>query len=198
MKKQEFLNQLKTRLWALSPADIQRSLDYYSEMIDDRLEDGLSEEEAVAALGDLDEIVKQIMQEMPHPPAAIKKEQKQQRRIVPWVIVLLVLGSPVWIPLVASVAAAVFSIYVSLWSVVLVLWCLTVAACVSPLACLISILFSFAESSVLVNLGAALLMAGLAILLFMVSMLASKGMIALTKLIWKSMKSIFQGKERRV
>ena len=57
MKRNEFLSKLKERLWALPEADKQCSLDYYSEMIDDRMEDGLSEEEAVAAIGDLDEIV---------------------------------------------------------------------------------------------------------------------------------------------
>ena len=47
MKKQEFLDLLKNRLWALPERDIQQSLDYYKEMIDDRMEDGLSEEDAV-------------------------------------------------------------------------------------------------------------------------------------------------------
>ena len=57
MKRVEFLKELKAQLWALPEADRQNSLDYYSEMIDDRMEDGLTEEEAVAAIGDLDEIV---------------------------------------------------------------------------------------------------------------------------------------------
>ena len=57
MKKQEFLDELKKALWALPEADQKNSLEYYAEMIDDRMEDGLSEEEAVAAIGDLDEIV---------------------------------------------------------------------------------------------------------------------------------------------
>ena len=197
MKKQEFLDKLKASLWAMPEADTQRSLDYYSEMIDDRMEEGLTEEEAVAAIGDLDEIVGQILTETPRPPATVEKTPKRDHTKV-WLIVLLVLGSPIWIPLVAAVLSVAISAYVTLWSVVLVLWCLTVAACVSPLACLISILFSFQESSVLVNLGAALLFAGLSILLFMVSMLATKGMLALTKLIWKFIKSIFTGKERRV
>ena len=196
MKKQEFLDKLKASLWAMPEADTQRSLDYYSEMIDDRMEEGLTEEEAVAAIGDLDEIVGQILTETPRPPATVEKNPKRDHTKA-WLIVLLVLGSPIWIPLVAAVLSVAVSVYVTLWSVVLVLWCLTVAACVSPLACLVSILFSFAESSVLVNLGAALLFAGLAILLFMVSKLATKGMIALTKVIWKGIKSIFTGKERR-
>ena len=80
MKKKEFLEKLQASLWAMPETDKQRSVDYYAEMIDDRMEDGLSEEEAVAAIGDLDEIVKQILNESPRPPATVKKEHKQQRQ----------------------------------------------------------------------------------------------------------------------
>ena len=47
MTKEGFLAQLRQQLWALPEADRQNSLDYYAEMIDDRMEEGLSEEEAV-------------------------------------------------------------------------------------------------------------------------------------------------------
>ena len=50
MNKQEFLYELKGKLWALSEEEKKSSLEYYTEMIDDRMEDGLSEEEAVAAI----------------------------------------------------------------------------------------------------------------------------------------------------
>ena len=46
MNKQEFLYELKGKLWALSEEEKKSSLEYYTEMIDDRMEDGLSEEEA--------------------------------------------------------------------------------------------------------------------------------------------------------
>ena len=39
MKKNEFLAELRGRLAGLSEADLNRSLDYYAEMIDDRMED---------------------------------------------------------------------------------------------------------------------------------------------------------------
>ena len=48
MSKTEFLTELKKALEGLPEEDIEKSLEYYSEMIDDRIEDGLSEEEAVA------------------------------------------------------------------------------------------------------------------------------------------------------
>ena len=54
MNKFEFLSQLSERLKDLPPQDRRRVTDYYSEMIDDRTEEGLSEEEAVQSIGDPD------------------------------------------------------------------------------------------------------------------------------------------------
>ena len=51
---------------------------------------------------------------------------------------------------------------------------------------------------IVVSVGAALLCAGLGILLFMLGNLAAKGMIALTKLCWQGVKSIFQRKEQAI
>lgn len=206
MKKQEFLDQLTARLWAMSEADKQRSADYYAEMIDDRMEDGLSEEEAVAAIGTLDEIVKQILSESPQLPVAVNKAQKQHRQKQgpePWLIVLLVLGSPVWIPLVASAAGTVISVYVSLWSVVISLYATTFALAVSSLGCVLGCFFMVRiPGAVLTALGAALVCAGLAILFFLLSNYTAKGMIKLTKLIWKTCqnicRSIFKGKGQTV
>ena len=200
MKKREFLDRLKASLWAMPEADKERSADYYAEMIDDRMEDGLSEEEAVAAIGDLDEIVKQILNETPRPPATVKKEQKQQKQgLETWMIVLLVLGSPVWIPLVASAAGTVISVYVSLWTVVIFLYAVFIALAIASVGCVVGSFFMIGRfAEVLVAWGAALLCAGLAIGVFMLSNLAAKGLVALTKLCWESCKSIFRGKEQKV
>lgn len=208
MRKQEFLENLKKQLWALSPADVQRSLDYYCEMIDDRMEDGLSEEEAVAAIGDLEEIVQQILTETPRPPATVNKEPKQtaqpkqtkeKGRVQPWIIVLLILGAPLWISLITGLGGGVLGIYVGLWSVVIALYATTFALAVCALGLLIaafSLLWirHFAKCAVVV--GAALLCAGLAILIFLLSNLAAKGLVALTKLIWNGITGIFKRKER--
>ena len=202
MKRSEFLEELKARLWAMPEGDIQNSLDYYSEMIDDRMEDGLSEEEAVAAIGNLDEIVKQILTETPRPPQVVKPEKKQipvQDNTKIWMIVLLVLGSPLWIPLVVSAVSVVFSVYVSLWSVVISLYAVFIALAASAVGCIVGSFFMIGNPGTgMVAWGAALVCAGLAILLFMLSNLAAKSLVKLTKWGWKSLKRIFRRKERTV
>ena len=199
MKRSEFLEELKARLWAMPEGDVQNSLDYYSEMIDDRMEDGLTEEEAVAAVGDLEEIVKQILSETPRPPQVvepIKKQKPEQKNTKTWLILLAVLGSPVWLPVAAGLLATVLSVYVSLWTVVISLYATFAALAASSLGCILASFFVVGGmASATVVWGVALLCAGLAILILLLSNLAAKGLVKLTKLIWEG---IFRRKERTV
>lgn len=185
MNKFEFLTGLRAKLWSIPEEDAKASVEYYSEMIDDRMEEGLSEEEAVAAIGDLDEIVKNILADAPVVQAAAPAV-KPRRQLQWWEILLLVLGSPVWGSLLIAAAAVVFSVWIALWSVVISLYAAAVALSAAAIGCVIACFFMVWElGAVPVAIGAAMVCAGLAILIFMLSNLAAKGMVALTKLIWK-------------
>ena len=65
MNKHEFFGLLFRRLNKLPQSEIQKTVDYYNEIICDRMEDGMTEEEAVAALGNIDEIISNVMYEQP-------------------------------------------------------------------------------------------------------------------------------------
>ena len=108
MDKFEFITELRAKLWALPEEDRQRSVDYYSEMIDDRMEDGLTQEEAVAAVGSAEEIAMQLLSGRP-----TKKKRKWTGRE----ITLLILGAPVWVSVLIAAFAVVFSVIAALWSV---------------------------------------------------------------------------------
>lgn len=90
MKKSEFLRELQQYLDGSPAAEAKKSIEYYAEMIDERMEDGLSEEEAVAALGPAEAVAAQIRCEMP----------KEEKKV--WNTVMLILGAPLWIPLLAA------------------------------------------------------------------------------------------------
>jgi len=206
MNKFDFLTQLRAKLWNMPHSDVERTVDYYREMIEDRMEDGLPEEEAVAAVGDLNEIVEQLNAESPRTPAVVNaepetqnKKQEKQRHFEPWMIVLLVLGSPVWMALLIAAAAVIFAVFVSLWAVVISLYATAFALAVSALGLLVgafSLLWIRRLAECAVTVGGALVCAGVAILLFLLSNLAAKGLVALTKLIWSGTAGIFKRKER--
>lgn len=112
MNKDQFLQALRGKLWGLSADDIAERIAFYSEAIDDRMEDGSTEEEAVAQLGTVDEIAGGILKEIPTPPKAEKKSGSS-----PMNIVLLAVGSPIWFALLTAAFAVIWSLVVSFWSV---------------------------------------------------------------------------------
>lgn len=61
MTRAEFLTQLDHRLSVLSKEEADEYLDYYAEMLADRMEDGMSEEDAVASLESVDTIAARIL-----------------------------------------------------------------------------------------------------------------------------------------
>ena len=77
MTKTEFLSALRDGLRALPEADAARSLEYYHEMIDDRMDDGMTEEEAVAAVGDPGDVAGEILREY----VAAEEEREDGERI---------------------------------------------------------------------------------------------------------------------
>ena len=130
MSKQEFLSALRKKLSGLPGDDIEERLNFYNEMIDDRVEEGLTEEQAVEELGSIDDIVSQIMSEIPL-AKLVKEKVKPNRSLRAWEIVLLILGSPLWLSLLAAALLVVIAIYTVIWSVVVMVWAagLSVAAC---------------------------------------------------------------------
>lgn len=65
MGKQEFLDELRKGLSGLPRSDMEERLTFYGEMIDDRVEDGLTEDEAAAGIGTVNEVISQITAEIP-------------------------------------------------------------------------------------------------------------------------------------
>ena len=132
MKKIEFLRALGEALLFLPQQELDERLDFYSEMIDDRTEDGLSEEEAVEAVGTVESIVEQVLAEKPL-LTVVKRAAKPKRKMRAWEIVLIAVGSPLWFSLLVAAVAVGFSLYAALWAVVIAFW--AVFAALAGCAC---------------------------------------------------------------
>jgi len=196
MNKIEFLTVLRERLQGLPEEDINKSIDFYCEMIDDRVEDGMSEEEAVEALGNIEEIISQILSEVSL-PKLVKEKVKPKRALKAWEIVLLVLGAPLWIPLLAAVILTVLAVYLSVWSVIISLYAVDLSIAVSGLACIgvaVALLFDGQFVPAGVVFGAGLVCMGLAILLLFAFNLVTKGILWISKKVLLGIKGLFIGK----
>lgn len=131
MTKQEFLSELERALGKLPHAEVEQALAFYDEAISDRMEDGLSEAEALAGLGPVDEIAAQIAAETPPIPRAIARANTGSRTLN---IVLLAVFSPIWIPIVLALAAAALAVYVAIWAVIAALWAVDAVLVLMPFA----------------------------------------------------------------
>lgn len=197
MNKNQFLEELRKRISGLPQEDIDERIAFYSEMIDDRMEEGITEEEAVDSLGTVDSVVEQIMSEISL-TTLVKQKVKPKRKMKVWEIVLLVLGSPVWIPLIIAALAVILSVYIVIWAVVISVYAVDLSAAAGAVGALGSIfvyLKAGNPAGILFSFGAAIAFAGLAILLFFVCKWITKAVLKLTGRLFLGMKTSFVGKE---
>lgn len=112
MTRDEFLGRLGELLACLPAEQVEETKAFYAEAIADRMEDGMSEEEAVAAMGTPGEVAEPTMAST-HSTALL------------WV--LAIVGSPVWVPLLAAFAAVAVTVYICIWVLALCVWIVAVA-----------------------------------------------------------------------
>lgn len=197
MGKQEFLAQLRKGLSGLPQDDMEECLTFYSEMLEDRIEEGLSEEEAVSAAGSVNEIVAQVVADIPL--AKIAKEKiRPKRHLKAWETVLLALGSPIWLSLGIAAASVILALYASFWSVIVSLWAvfasLAVYAVTSIPMCVV--FFTVGRGTPgLAILATGIVCAGLSIFMFYGCRGTTKGILVLTKKITIRIKNCFIRKE---
>ena len=197
MSKQEFLVQLRKGLSGLPQEDIEERLTFYSEMIDDRMEEGITEEDAVSRIGSVDTIISQIKADIPL-AKLVREKITLKKHVRTWEIVLLLLGSPIWLSLLIAALAVILSLYASLWSVVISLW----AVFVSLIGCAfggvvagIVIACSGNALSGIAMLAAGIVCGGLSIFMFYGCEAATKGCLILTNKITVWVKNCFIKKE---
>ena len=178
--------------------DIREYAQFYSEMIDDRMEEGLTEQEAVGALGSVDSVIEQVLSELPL--QKLVKRSFEKRKPTVWQTVLLIMGAPLWLPLMIAAFAVILAVYAVLWSAVLCLYAAVLALSAGALASLLGLpilIFNGTTGTAVIFLGAGIMLAGIAVLLFMASNLTAKGGWALGRLFVKGIKRMFIREESR-
>ena len=199
MRKQEFIDALRERLRGLPSQDVEERVGFYAEMIDDRIEDGLAEEQAVADVGGIDEIVVQILSEIPL-ARLLKERIKKKHALGAGTVVLLAVGSPVWVSLLIAAFAVLLSLYVSVWAVVVSFWSAFASFCGGALGGVVAgaiLIFTENAATGLASIAAGLVLAGLAVYGFYGCLALTKGVCVLTPKILLGVKRCFvRGGER--
>lgn len=123
MRKNEFLKALSRALRPLKDEERQRYLANYAELVEDQLESGMTEETAIAKLGDPAAIALPILDDA-------REQGLLKPRRTPMNICLLALGSPVWVSLLLAGLAVVLALYVAAWALVIAVCALEMALAV--------------------------------------------------------------------
>ena len=191
MTREQFLNQLREKLSGLPSEDIEDRISFYYEMIDDMMDEGKTEEEAVAEIGSVDDVVYEIAQETPL-VKIVKERIKPKRRLAAWEIVLLVLGFPLWFPLALTALILLLVAYILFWVFVIVAYAVEASLIVGSVAFIIVAFVNlFNGGSFAIPMGIALLCGGGGALFFFACWYITKGTIALHKKIFTSIKAKF-------
>ena len=199
MTKTEFREALGAKLSGLPENEVKDHLDFYCEMIEDKIEDGASEEDAVASIGAIDKICAQVMADVPL-KSIVKDKIKNKRSYSTLEILFLVLGFPLWFPLAVAAVSVVFSLYVSIWAVVISLWSVDLAFAVASVGAIVAIPFFFINGTPILAalmFCAALACAGLAILFFVGCKYMTKAMVVVSEKLIVSFKYMLVGKENK-
>ena len=198
MNKETFLRTLRSKLSYLSRSEVDERLAFYEEMIDDRMEEGMTEEEAVEAVGSVDRIAEQIMTETPL-TKLVAGRVKPKRTLQAWEIVLLIVGAPLWIPLLIAFASVLFSLYITIWCILISVYAINIAFALGAVIAVPCSIYFMCTGNVMPGvflLGGAFLLAGLTILMFYLNVLISKGIVWLSEKLVLWIKSLFVRKDK--
>ena len=120
MKRKEFNKRLRKNLKRVGKTEREEVVNYYNEMIDDRIESGKTEEEAIAELGLPEDLAKKTLNEnVPDVKPNGEASESKNRGMTALVIALVIVCSPVLLSLVICAAAIALGLVVAALSVVL-------------------------------------------------------------------------------
>lgn len=112
--KQDLTDKL---MYKIKPNELHQLLDYYDEMIDDLMEDGYSESDAINKVGSPNQIANDVS-------GKPEIELKVKKKYTPLIIVLLIVGFPLWGSIALAILMLILSGLILLLSFYVILWCI--------------------------------------------------------------------------
>jgi uncharacterized membrane protein len=113
-------------------------------------------------------------------------------------LTLIILGFPVWFPILAALFAVALSLYVAIWAVVIALWSIPLSLGATALAGIAGAIIAFVSGLPGVGVftaGCAILCGGLAVLFFFPCLLLSKQVIRFTVFLIKKLARLITGRK---
>lgn len=192
MNKAEFLQALAARLNGLTAQERERALNFCAEGIDDRVEDGMEENDAVAALGDVETVARELLAD--RPLRAVVRE-RVRREGSAGRIALLICASP----LLLTLFAVGLSAYAALWAAMIAVYAAVASLLIAGAAGAlggVALMFVQGAAPGLCVCGAGLTSFALGLLLIAPMKAAGKGLWRLTKAFGRGCKRLIVGRRK--
>ena len=159
MTQAEFIARLDRLIAALPAEERRRATEFYRELSLDRMENGKTEEEAVADCGPVEEIAEKVM-------AAYTPVRQPSLFLRVMKIIALIFGVPILLSIAIPLAAAAFVLYACLWILMACVFILVLSFGLVGLVGVVGTAFVLPQSlpAGVFQLGAGLLFCGLCLL----------------------------------
>lgn len=178
MNKTEFLNDLKKKLTSLQAAEREKFISYYDEMIEDLIENGKTEEEAVKEIGDVDKIAKDIMED-----ADFGSDKNMSIGMKSVIGLLIILGFPMWGSLLLAAASLVLSAYIIIWCLPIMTGGLAIGGIGAGVGSALGSFFILSHSvgRAIFQFGVGMFLTGVGILSTLLTIYVSKNILVISK-----------------
>ncbi|MDO5044237.1 MAG: DUF1700 domain-containing protein [Coriobacteriia bacterium] len=201
MLKKEFMKSLQAYLSTLPEFERQSTLEFYSELIDDRMDEGSSEEEAIASLESPFDIASNLLD--------IREQEKieffvdrpntqEKKKLWPWVL-LAIITAPLWLFILFMVLLFIFFIILSILSIFVMLLTAAFLLIVAAGNVFVTSFFIF-PSSILAgisHLGLSLGLLGLALFSGLLAYFVFVAVFKGTKALVQSISTAFENRRAR-
>ncbi len=191
MNKTEFLNKLFYYLKKMDSAEKNKFIVYYEEMINDYIENGLTEEDAIHKIGTPEKIADDLLNNY----NSIKFEfPSGGSKILN--MIFIVIGFPLWGSFLLAFLLLVFSAYVVIWCVPFVAGAGCVGFLASSIVGVIGTPFVLAKNLPLglIQLGTSIASIGISFLLGALAVLLTKKFIVISRNFTVKLVSLFKKK----
>ncbi len=189
MTRAEYLEKLRECLALMPDEEREAQLAYYEELFDDMLEDGMSEEQVVEHLGAPETVAEELLAEIPM-ATLVKNRVRAEGKPSALTIVLLVLGAPLWLPLLLSAFAVLLSLLISFWAVGISLGVVLPAVGIALVGVGVGKLLGMVTLPFLAALGAILCGVALLILGALLMGVIVRGLAMLCRAVWRGCKKL--------
>lgn len=187
MTKEHFLLSLEKELKQQQIENFTTYINYYDEIINDYMEDGYTELEALNKLDSIDQIVQTIKDENGLIETSVVKRN-------PMLIVLLIIGAPLWGSILISIILLLFSGLIILWCGPFILGALSFGGLLTGIVSLAGLVFNQQLFYIVTQLGVALIATAVGILLLLDTVYSTKYVGVFSKKIINTLQKVFSWK----